>query len=571
MKSPKIIHLFCMILCNQFQLLVNGSNGDLEAKLQAILEGVYVGREGYGSVPIDEDHLRRNPECGYLPAKTGNVPPSSRIANAKEADQHYPWMILLRKTNRHINNGDIDLCGGAIITQTIAVTAAHCICGSPDYRKIPPHLRQYTECIGGDHTKFNPPNEIRHRRKGHINFNEMTANFGDKDKIQTTPIDILIAYVMADTRNDPSIKETLMGTSYDVGLVITTDEFGNGDQFYQHTNPNGNIKVGSVCLAAKKDNEPFMYEGNIVSVGWGRRYSDVKFPNGKPKPNLHSCTTNRFGPSSATFRYCNLDYILSNPNDKKCQRQDKPKGYDSVKCNKYLEQAEKAVEKFVSKIPDDSLRERMSLIWKLTNKIEISATLEGSCIGPLTGSKSICYKQKLFDDYGWCYLDVGNGNVNTNEWGFCDTSCDLVSTANTKPQIYHEMVWQFPTEFPFSCDSSPHDPDEFKPWYICIVYKPPQTSVFKFKKARFNKLKFCEPDKYDPIKRGYQLPCKGDSGSGHFMRNSDERKWALVAINAYARQHCGADAHAITTVHPDVLNWIKYHSKIVSYYESEIV
>ena len=227
----------------------------------------------------------------------------------------------------------------------------------------------------------------------------------------------------------------------------------------------------------------------------------------------------------------------------------------------------------MKKIPDDSLRERMSLIWKLTNKIEISGPLEGRCIGPLTGIKSIFYKQKLFDDYGWCYLDVGNGNVNINEWGFCDTSCDLVSWTNTtNPQIYHEMVWQFPTNFPFRCDFSPHEEHKkFKPWYICIVYKPPQTSVFQFKKG-YKKLKFCEPDKEDPVKRGYQLPCKGDSGSGHFMRNSNEEKWALVAINSYKiGQYCGADAHAITTVHPDVLNWIKYHSKIVNYYESEIV
>lgn len=179
MKSTILIKLSCVVFYCHFQSFVCGSNGDLVTKLEQILQGVRIDKER-SSVPIDPDHLQSNPECGILPPKTRNAPASSRIANAEEADQHYPWMILLVHENEHIENGRIYECGGSIITQTIAVSAAHCICGSPDFRNIPPHLLQYTECIGGDHKKFNPPNEIRTRRKSQRNYNELTAHVGDK-------------------------------------------------------------------------------------------------------------------------------------------------------------------------------------------------------------------------------------------------------------------------------------------------------------------------------------------------------------------------------------------------------
>ena len=126
-----------------------------------------------------------------------------------------------------------------------------------------------------------------------------------------------------------------------------------------------------------------------------------------------------------------------------------------------------------------------------------------------------------------------------------------------------------------------NNPD-FQPTHeVCMKSELPQAKIGKFnEETSTGDLKLISFDKEPNHRHGadithtntsYIKTCSGDSGSGHFMRNSDERKWALVAINSYARQHCGADAHAITTVHPDVLNWIKYHSKIVNYYESEVV
>ena len=88
-----------VLIYNHFQLIVYGT-GDSERvrKLREILEGVTV-HEEKASVVIDKDHSKRNPECGYLPDKTKNTHGSSRIANAEESDQHYPWMILITRNN----------------------------------------------------------------------------------------------------------------------------------------------------------------------------------------------------------------------------------------------------------------------------------------------------------------------------------------------------------------------------------------------------------------------------------------------------------------------------------------
>ena len=126
MNSYAIMNLFLVLIYNHFQLMVYGKRDpDRVRKLSEILEGVTV--EDKASVVIDKDHLKSNPECGYLPEKTKNAHGSSRIANAQESDQHYPWMILLTNNNAMRKSWK---CGGAIISQTVAVTAAHCICGS---------------------------------------------------------------------------------------------------------------------------------------------------------------------------------------------------------------------------------------------------------------------------------------------------------------------------------------------------------------------------------------------------------------------------------------------------------
>ena len=85
--------LFIVLIYNNFQSIAYGKRDpERVRKLREILEGVSVD-EDKASVVIDKDHLKSNPECGYLPEKTKNAHGSSRIANAQESDQHYPWMV----------------------------------------------------------------------------------------------------------------------------------------------------------------------------------------------------------------------------------------------------------------------------------------------------------------------------------------------------------------------------------------------------------------------------------------------------------------------------------------------
>ena len=82
--------MFCDIIliiwCLSNLVYKNGpTRGSNSEHLKEIIRGVSVS-EVKGSVDIDEKHLQRNPECGYLPEKQNEPATSSRIANAKESD-----------------------------------------------------------------------------------------------------------------------------------------------------------------------------------------------------------------------------------------------------------------------------------------------------------------------------------------------------------------------------------------------------------------------------------------------------------------------------------------------------
>ena len=58
---------------------------------------------------IDEEHLKRFPDCGKMPKKS-----SSRIINSQKAEVHYPWVVQVR---RYWKGKEIGVCGGTIITK----------------------------------------------------------------------------------------------------------------------------------------------------------------------------------------------------------------------------------------------------------------------------------------------------------------------------------------------------------------------------------------------------------------------------------------------------------------------
>lgn len=58
---------------------------------------------------MDQTHLSKYPKCGEV--KSGA---SSRISNAKEATDHYPWVIAIF---REYKGKLVQRCGGVIITE----------------------------------------------------------------------------------------------------------------------------------------------------------------------------------------------------------------------------------------------------------------------------------------------------------------------------------------------------------------------------------------------------------------------------------------------------------------------
>ena len=526
----------CLVTFSHYKWYTNGID---ERKLQKIIDGISKS-DGSSSVVIDAQHLQKNPECGKISTTQTNSPVSSRISNAEETNMHYPWVISV--TRQHLYDttdtmSDTRRCGGSIITKNTAVTAGHCICKSFHYSGHP------FSCKGGKSPDAPPENEISP-------INEIWVGIGSKDITQQIRVDILVAFVMGS-----ELKNQQIAFREDIGLLCSTDK-GKGKFFYEHIPTDGDINVGSVCLAAEKKETPHMHEGKVVTVGWGRRYADTKSPDGKPKANEHSCATNEFGPISSRLQQCDINDIISSQNNWGCEKVLKPIGYNAVKCRKYLAQAEKAVAKKIDELDGSSM---LSTLWSLTNKIKVSRAY-------FWDKKHICYKEKLFNEHGWCYIYSNRNTANHKEWGFCSSSCELMNDEDTKPTIYHKMIWEFPFKQPSRSGVKK------APYYIAISSFLPETSVFEFEKDGKDKLKFSGADKEKVedalnLKKfysiGFQLPCKADSGSGHWMTDSRNEQRALVAVTSHGDEsYCGSASHAILTSHPSVLQWIKKHSGI---------
>ena len=198
-----------MTYCH-FLYSVEGGIPENPEEFQKLLDGssAFVD-ENESSVEIDKDHLEKNPECGYLPPKSTSSAASSRISNAAESDQHFPWMISITRMNKHILGGEeIELCAGTIISQTTAVTSAKCICGAGSF-EIADDLKHHVDCIGGNPEWSNPLNEVRDGE----NYNKLIAGVGSKDRTKLRKIPILVAYVMGNPWQNPQNPQALTSES----------------------------------------------------------------------------------------------------------------------------------------------------------------------------------------------------------------------------------------------------------------------------------------------------------------------------------------------------------------------
>ena len=99
------------------------------------------------------------------------------------------------------------------------------------------------------------------------------------------------------------------------------------------------------------------------------------------------------------------------------------------------------------------------------------------------------------------------------------------------------------------------------PYSLCVRSELPVTKTIEFKDVGNNQLEFIngvlminnEPPNIDHI--GHQLPCRGDSGIGHWMMNG--KRSVLVGITAHGKDPCGSAAIMQKTTHKDILTWIK--------------
>ena len=196
---------------------------------------------------------------------------------------------------------------------------------------------------------------------------------------------------------------------------------------------------------------------------------------------------------------------------------------------------------------------------------------------PLLGKyrvENICYRKRMFQERGWCF--VKRSDREKNAWGFCDYSCDqMKEPSDTKPNTYHKITWRIDKKQPSRCIEKESEHPE---WIVCIQSMIPNTLVYQFKLKEKERLKLEgerqeRSEKYSPKPYGTQLPCQGDSGSGHWIADASQKKAALIGISVSSGKrmsrvkedatYCGHSSHMLKSNENQILNWIKTISGII--------
>ena len=573
-----------------------------------------------GSIDIDMDHFLLERDCGKFPSIA-----SSRISNAHDSNQHYPWVVKVMRSNAYLENKDQGHCGGSVITKNIAITAAHCLCGAltkKDYA-AEKHIRDKIDCRGGQgkiKDKNNLPNEV-------TNDNTIKVGAGEKNHRKLIDFQILYAYIH-DTYED------VFKSGMDIGLVKTYEN--KGDNIHGKTvfydDLIGDFKIGPICLVAENAD---LSKDIFQTVGWGVRYGEIKKEKSKisettseqtsvtsnlknpdvnlpedPIENKHSCTTNSEGPIDQTFKHCDVAYLKTQnwncgmnikplrminfylyltrklqmtarqteiyTNNYRINEQGKyiyyPPGYNAEECIKLWNKADMAM-RLLGNLLD------LNKVWINTKQIEVGRTQKPNYQNlrfdhrDFTRIKT-CFKDEIFVEHGWCFTQ---GEIESKEWGFCDSSCKIMPyreqperlSRESLPDVYQKSYWKANNAKPDDDCLENDDVRKGSPGIMCIQSSLPTVTISYFHMKDDNTLKYLgnvkrkEKDYPSRVKWGFQQICYGDSGGGHWTLDSKVKRATLVGISTQVSEDwCGSTSIIDKLNYPSIHSWIKQHAQI---------
>ena len=185
-----------------------------------------------------------------------------------------------------------------------------------------------------------------------------------------------------------------------------------------------------------------------------------------------------------------------------------------------------------------------------------------------------CYKDEIFVEHGWCFTQ---GEIETKEWGFCDSSCKIMPyreqperlRRESLPDVYQKIYWKANDAKPN--DHCLEDDDVMKgsPWIMCIQSSLPTVTISYFHMKDDNTLKYLgnfkrkEKDYPSHLEWGFQQTCYGDSGGGHWTLDSKGKRATLVGVSTEVTDDwCGSTSIITKLNYPSIHSWIKQHAQI---------